>query len=133
MRETSYTDPFWSALEEGRFLIHGCDGCEEAFFPPSPICPHCHSTDVRWEEASGEGRIHTYTRQHTTAADFEDGIVVGVVELSEGPRLLARIDARYEALSIGDPVGLEARRYDQAFDRGRLADSPFYVATVRSE
>jgi uncharacterized protein len=129
--ETPYTDPFWDALEDGRFSIHRCEACGERFFPPGPVCPHCQSTDVEWEEASATGRLFSFTRQHVTAPEFDDGLVTGVVKLEEGPRVLTAIDEPYEALEIGMRVQIEPTEYVQAFDRGRLEDAPFFIATLR--
>lgn len=130
MDETPYTDPFWDALMEGTFLIHRCDTCESRYFPPGPVCPHCQSTTVRWEASSGTGTLFSFTRQHVTAPGFDDGIVVGVVELDEGPHVLSAIDETYESLEIGDRMQLEARNYTQKFDRGRLSDYPFFIAKI---
>lgn len=123
-----YTRPFWEALEDGTVLIHACDRCEKRFFPPSPICPHCHATDVEWVETFGRGTLFSFTRTHATAAAFEDELVVGTVELDEGPKLLAPIDEPYPALEIGDRVGIETVEYDVDYDRGWLDEYPFFVA-----
>ncbi|MFC7157080.1 Zn-ribbon domain-containing OB-fold protein [Halomarina halobia] len=125
-----YTRPFWESLRDGTFLIHACESCEERFFPPSPICPRCHSTDVEWTEAAGRGTLFSFTRTHATAAAFDDELVVGVVELDEGPRLLAPIDESYDALTIGDRVAVEATEYDADYDRGWLEGYPFFAASV---
>lgn len=131
MNEIPYTDPFWDALKGGRFLIHRCDACGERFFPPGPVCPHCQSTAVEWEESSATGQLFSFTRQHVTAPDFDAGLVIGVVELTEGPRVLTAIDESYEDLEIGTEMRIDPTAYDQAFDRGRLNDAPFFVATLR--
>ncbi|SEH13524.1 hypothetical protein SAMN04487967_1427 [Natronorubrum sediminis] len=124
------TDRFWDALADDRFLIRRCTDCEEAFFPPGPICPHCHSRAVSWAESSGVGTVFSFTRQHATAPMFDDELVVGLVELEDGPRVLSAFESRYEDLEIGAPVRLEAVEYDQEFDRGRREDEPFFVATL---
>ena len=123
-----YTDPFWDALEEGRFLLQHCLECEAAYFPPAPVCPRCHDEAVEWTESSGTGELYAFTRQHRTAPGVPAPIVIGVVELDEGPRLLARVAAEYEELALGDQVELKAHAYDDGVDRGRLADRPFFRA-----
>lgn len=129
----AYTRRFWESLRDGTFLIHACESCDERFFPPSPICPHCHSTDVDWEETTGHGSLFSFTRTHATAAAFDDELVVGIVELDDGPKLLAPIDESYAALEIGDRIGVEATEYDVDYDRGWLDGYPFFVATVLEE
>lgn len=125
-----YTKPFWEFLRNGTFLIHTCESCDEQFFPPSPICPHCHSSNVVWAEATGRGTLFSFTRTHATAAAFDDELVVGVVELDEGPKLLAPIDESYADLEIGDRIGIEATEYDTDYDRGWLAAYPFFMASL---
>jgi hypothetical protein len=127
----AHTDPFWDALEEGRFLVQRCGDCGEAYFPPAPVCPRCHAAAVTWEETDGTGELHAFTRQHRTAPGVDAPVVLGVVDLDAGPRLLARVDAEYGDLAIGDPVALEARTYEGGVDRGRLEGRPFFVARPR--
>ncbi|WP_435073558.1 Zn-ribbon domain-containing OB-fold protein [Halorubrum sp. HHNYT27] len=123
-----YTLPFWESLRDGTFLIHACESCGETFFPPSPICPHCHSTDVAWSETEGLGTLYSFTRTHATAEPFPDELVIGVVALEDGPQLLAPIDESYDSLQIGDDACIEATEYDVDYDRGWLEMYPFFVA-----
>ena len=127
----AHTDPFWDALEEGRFLVQRCEDCGKAYFPPAPVCPRCHADAVTWEETDGAGELHAFTRQHRTAPGVDAPVVLGVVDLDAGPRLLARVDAEYGDLIIGDPVAIEARAYEGRVDRGRLEGRPFFVARPR--
>ncbi|OIB58788.1 Zn-ribbon domain-containing OB-fold protein [Natrialba sp. SSL1] len=132
MTETAFTDPFWEALADGRFVVPHCEECDEYFFLPAPSCPHCYSRSVEWDDSSGRGSLYSFTRQHATAEGFPDELVVGLVTLEEGPRVLAEFDARYEELAIGDPVVIESRAYPHQYDRDRRADEPFFVARLRN-
>lgn len=125
--ESRYTERFWEALAEDRFLLGDCQDCEKRHFPPAPVCPHCHA-EAGWMEAAGTGTLYSFTRQNRTAPAFDSPITIGTVELAEGPRLLVRIDADYESLSIGRSMSLEAVEYDQEYDRGDLAEYPMFVA-----
>lgn len=121
-----YTDPFWEALEDGRFLIQACTDCGDAYFPPAPVCPNCHSEDVNWVESTAEGELYSFTKQHRTAAGFDSPVVLATIDLAEGPRLLVRMDEKYEDLSIGASVELRPIAYSGGAERGRLADHPFF-------
>lgn len=63
-------------------------------WPPSIICPQCHSKETEWITASGKGRLYTYVVYHKA---FHPGFandlpyVVAVVELDEGPHLLTNM------------------------------------------
>jgi len=124
--DVPYTDPFWEALEDDRFLIQACEDCGQAYFPPAPVCPECHADSVEWVESSAEGELYAFTKQHQTAAGFDSPIVLGTVELAEGPRVLVRIDADYDELSIGAPIELRPVEYEGSAERGRLEDRPFF-------
>ena len=128
-----YTEPFWEALRDDTFLIHASEECGARFFPPSPLCPHCHSSAVTWHESEAVGTLYSFTRTHATAEPFDDELVVGVVELAEGPKLLAPIDEPYESLRIGAEVRLEAEPYEVDYDRGWLSSYPFFVARTLAE
>ncbi|WP_226480578.1 Zn-ribbon domain-containing OB-fold protein [Natrinema amylolyticum] len=122
------SDPFWDALEDGRFSLPSCRDCGEPFFPPAPVCPRCHARDVEWIESDAEGTLYAVTRQHRTAPGIPSPLVLGVVELDEGPRLLARVQAEYGDLEIGTRLRLEPCEYEGPVDRGRLSDRPFFEA-----
>lgn len=127
----AHTDRFWDALDDGRFLVQRCLDCGETYFPPAPVCPYCHAEAVEWTESDAVGQLYAFTRQHRTAPDVSAPVVLGLVELAEGPRLLARVAAEYETLSIGDRVALEACAYGDDVDRGRLDGRPFFRAVPR--
>lgn len=131
MVQTPYTDPFWEALADGDFRIHRCKACQSTYFPPGPVCPHCQSTAVEWEASTGAGTLFSFTRQHATASGFDDQLLVGVVDLDDGPRVLTAIEGSFDDLEIGDRMQLEPTEYTQAFDRERLEDAPFFVAVPR--
>jgi hypothetical protein len=123
-----YTLPFWKGLADGRLRIHDCAGCGEPFFPPAPVCPRCGSREVEWTEADGRGRLYSVTRQHATAPGFPAPLVVGLVALAEGPRLLAPVAADFEAVGIGTAVRVVPVEYDHGYDRGPLAEFPYFEA-----
>jgi uncharacterized OB-fold protein len=92
-KPTPETRPFWDAAREQRLLIQGCDDCGTRYFYPRPQCPHCLSRRVHWMDASGRGRLHTFVINHRPPRGFPHPapFVLGIVELEEGPRMMARI------------------------------------------
>lgn len=105
---TPETEPFWSACARGVLSIQWCDHCAAHFFYPRPACPRCGSVAaVRWVEASGRARLHSYVISHLRAQGFDPPYVIAIVELEEGPRLLTNIvgvDADPAALTLDMPV-----------------------------
>lgn len=102
------TQPFWDATAEGELHLQRCRPCDAHYFPPRPFCPTCQSEDVVWERCSGRGRLHTYMINHRPAPGFEDEApyAIGIVELDEGPRMMANI--------VGVPSTPEALELDMA-------------------
>ena len=71
-----------------------CQACNRWQFYPRPFCVHCESDDLQWRAVSGLGRIYTYTVNHRAPNPFMKQrlpYVVALVELDEGPRLMANI------------------------------------------
>ena len=101
---TPDTQPYWDATARHELALQECLDCEKYFFYPRSHCPLCLGSSVQWRTVSGRGSLHTYVVAHQPAPGFEaDGpYVIAIVELEEGPRLMANI-VGYE----GDPTQLE--------------------------
>lgn len=86
--------PFWEGCAQGKLLIKFCVSCQKHHFYPRIICPHCYGEDLVWVEASGEGRIYSYTVAHRPAGEaFREDVpyVIALVELMEGVRMMSNI------------------------------------------
>ncbi len=91
---TDLTRPYWQAAARGELHMQHCQACNRWQFYPRPFCVHCESDDVQWRAVSGLGRIYTYTVNHRAPNPFMKQrlpYVVALVELDEGPRLMANI------------------------------------------
>ncbi|TPM24093.1 zinc ribbon domain-containing protein [Mesorhizobium sp. B2-3-5] len=104
---TALTAPFWNAAAEGRLTIQRCEDCGEAVFYPRPICPHCWSKRLVWQDASGKGRLKSFSEVHKPghpgwlpAAPY----VVGLIELAEGPTMLSFIQPGARPPQVGDAL-----------------------------
>ena len=92
----SDTRPFFDAAREHRLVIQRCVDCGTYRHPPGPICPHCHSFELTWEEVSGRGRLFTWSIVHQPFHPALRGAVpyaVAVVELdgTGGTRLTTNL------------------------------------------
>ena len=58
---TPETEAFWSAAKEGKFMLRRCTACGKAHWYPRAICPFCMSDRAEWMEASGRGKIYTFS------------------------------------------------------------------------
>jgi len=96
-------EPFWQAAAQGRLLLKHCPACDRSHFYPRAHCPLCGHPDTHWREASGRGKVYSYTLMGRAARPTAPAIV----ELEEGPRLsTVVVDADVHALAIDDPVTL---------------------------
>jgi len=87
---------FWEGLREQELRLQRCQGCREHRFPPLPSCPDCGHTSSEVVRSPGRGTLYSWIVVHRAFSDaFSDDVpyTVGVVELEEGCRMLARIEA----------------------------------------
>ena len=110
-RETPDNAPMLAAWrQDGRLLLQRCGSCGKQIFYPRPICPHCQSTALAWEPASGTGTISSFSRIHRglpPAFQAEAPIVLAEILLAEGATMIARVvTAEPEAIRGGQAVRL---------------------------
>ncbi len=96
---TPETQPFFDGLREQKLLIQRCNACDKAYYYPRPFCPDCLSSDVKWEQASGEGTLYSFVINHRSTPGYNAPYVIAVVQLKEGPRMMTNL--------VGVEVGLE--------------------------
>jgi uncharacterized OB-fold protein len=101
---------YFEAAAQGRLELQRCDACERVWFYPRPACVACGSERFRWIVASGRGRVHSHSVVHRApSAAFRERVpyVVALIDLDEGPRMMANIvgdDAL--RIAIGDALEL---------------------------
>ena len=88
------TAPFWEGTRQGELRIQRCSACGRHVFYPRALCPHCMADSLEWIVATGKGIVYSFTEVHRTSDEFraEVPFVVGLVELAEGVRMMARLD-----------------------------------------
>jgi uncharacterized protein len=106
-----------------RMEAQKCAGCGKVFFPPRVICT-CGGRKFKAYTLPSKGKVITHTVIRTPPRGFSDEApyCMGIVELSDGTRLLCQIaDCEPERLEIGLPVSLEFRKIQEAGESGVLA------------
>lgn len=111
---TDLTRPYWQATARGELHMQHCGACGRWQFYPRPFCIHCEAEALQWRPVAGTGKVYTYTVNHRAPNPFMKArlpYVVAMIELDEGPRLMANVlDARPGDMAIG-------RRVEVAFER----------------
>ncbi len=107
-RPTPETQPYWDGCREGRLLLQRCTGCGAHQFYPRTLCVHCEGDGLEWVQASGRGRIRSFTvvrRPVSKAYAAQTPYIVALIELAEGPTMMSNVvDCAPEEAAIGLPV-----------------------------
>ena len=103
------TAEFWAAQNAHELKFQRCARCEHVRYVVGPLCPECRSFEFAWITSSGRGVVYSYTVvRHQTHPAFPAPYTVLLVELQEGPRLIARLRAPEDArVRIGTRVRAE--------------------------
>jgi hypothetical protein len=95
-------------LNEGKIMGSKCKKCGTLALPPRPICISCLGTEMGWVQFNGAGKLAAFTiiavaPPYMAREGFgrNNPYVVGVVELDEGVKTVARI------------LGVDANKPDQ--------------------
>ena len=105
-------------LNEWKIMGTKCSKCGALALPPRPICISCFSREMEWMEFKGTGMLAAFTSITVAPPNLakegygrNNPYVVGVVELDEGVKAVARIvgvDARKpEQIKVGTPLKAE--------------------------
>lgn len=111
MKETAF---FWEGAQAGELRIQQCRGCERLAHPPVVRCPACGSYDLGYRVASGQATLYSFVEPvHPRMPFMRYPYVVGLVELTEGTRLLSNIvHCAPEHVRIGMPLELVLQQTD---------------------
>lgn len=92
-RPTPETAPYWKAAAQGELHMQQCNACRKYYFYPRPTCPYCRGSEVTWRAVSGRARLVSYVINQRPLPPFDPKtpLVIGLVELEEGPRMMTNI------------------------------------------
>jgi uncharacterized protein len=105
-----FSQPFWEATKDKRFILHHCRSCGRYYFPAT-VCYGCDNPDMEWSEASGRGTVYSWTTFYQAYHPaFKDDLpyAVVLVKLEEGPFFLSNVTgSSVDDLRVGMPVEIE--------------------------
>ena len=84
---------FYRFISEKHLMAAKCNKCGTVLLPPKPMCTNCLSTNLKWIELEGTGKLVSYTVIYIAPEQFQSlaPYAVGIVELRKGLRLLGMI------------------------------------------
>ena len=108
----SRTSKFWEELKKGKIYATICQKCRKLHFPPVTDCGDCGSSDIKWTELDGTGKLVTFTQVFVKPASFneEPDYIVAIAQLEDGVKALAWLTGiKREDVQIGMKVKLVAK------------------------
>jgi uncharacterized OB-fold protein len=109
---------YWEGAHEHRLVLLRCPRCDGWVHPPRPTCPRCRSERLDPAEASGRGKVYSWSVMRSPGnPGFDDRLpyAVLVVELAEQPGLLTIgniVDCPLDAIEISMAVEVVWERID---------------------
>jgi uncharacterized protein len=109
------TEFFWAGTKAGELRIQRCGECGALRHPPGPACLSCGALrNQGYQVAAGTGTVYSYVvHRHPPVPGKQLPIIVALVELTEGPRVMAELTGTDpEKVYIGMPVRTSFIRID---------------------
>jgi acetyl-CoA acetyltransferase/uncharacterized OB-fold protein len=79
---------FWTSGKDGVLRVQRSIPCGALLFPPTPLCPYCHSTEIDVVEVSGRGTVVGCTvNVHQWLPSMTPPYVIAMVALEEDARV----------------------------------------------
>ncbi len=105
---TAETAAYWEGCRKHQLLIQRCTQCGRYQFYPRIVCTACMSDGIDWVQASGHGRVLSFTVIHrAVSAAYKADVpyVLALIELDEGPTMMSNVvEIDAESVVIGLPV-----------------------------
>ena len=85
---------YWQYCRQHELRMQKCSHCGHIRFPPSIICPKCHSMQGEWTRLGGKGRVYSfiiYRQAFHPAYEKDIPYAAAIIQLDEGPRMESNI------------------------------------------
>ena len=113
---------FWDAMKEHKFVLWHCKVCGTWYWPMASCRNHPNDpfmANMEWKEASGRGKVFTFTVPHWAFhPGFKNDVpyIYALIELEEGPLFSSNV-INYDAneIKVGLPVQVIFEDVDDEF------------------
>ena len=96
---TEVDKEYWEGAQKGILRVQKCLDCNRLQFFPRPLCVHCYSSNLGWQECKGTGTVYSFTivsvpqdpvfRKHVKNTGVP--IIFSLIDLDEGVRIVSEI------------------------------------------
>jgi len=110
---------YWEKCKINELWLRHCMDCQQAYFYPRDICPHCFSKNTDWIQSSGRGTLYSFAIVYRAPSlAFREAVpyVVGLVDLEEQVRIptnIVELNEDSSDLYCGMPLEVAFRRLDE--------------------
>ena len=95
------TEAYWEGARTGKLLLRHCTSCNKVHHYPRGLCPYCFSDKLDWQQASGKGKVYTYSVMRRAPEPY----AIAYVTLDEGISMITNIvDCDLDKLKCEQPV-----------------------------
>lgn len=95
------SEAYWEGARNGKLLLKSCTSCKKVHHYPRALCPYCFSDKLEWREASGKGKVYSYSVMRRAPEPY----VIAYVTLDEGISMMTNIvDCDFDKVRIDQPV-----------------------------
>lgn len=95
------SEVYWEGARNGKLLLRHCTSCNKVHHYPRALCPYCFSDKLDWREASGKGKVYSYSVMRRAPEPY----VIAYVTLDEGISMMTNIvDCDLDKVRIDQPV-----------------------------
>ena len=115
----SKVNDFVDYLEDGKVMTTRCKDCGLVFFPPRADCYQCLSSNMEWNEISGNGKLISYSKLEYAPVGFGDDLPYSIAVLDYGDfKIFGRLAGDVPEDDI--EVGMELKTVVNHLPNGQL-------------
>ena len=113
------TQDFWKAANDGKLMLQFCKDTNQYQWYPKPVSIYSGSRNWEWREASGKGKLYSWTVTFAPWPGHKDRVpyLCAIIELDEGVRIISNlVNCKAEDLSEGMEMKLAWDRLSDEFN-----------------
>jgi uncharacterized OB-fold protein len=115
-RLTDLNRDFWTGGKDGELRFLRCQQCGYYNHPPTPLCPICHSKELKFEPVSGRATLWTYSVNYQPwmpGPELPYILAIVAIPEQEGLRLTTNlVGIEPDQVEIGMPLEVTFENHD---------------------